>query len=343
MTALISPNDDFLISAYLDDELDAPTRDKLEHRLEHSAALRERLEIMAFQADQLEDESSDDIEDVPAALQNRIDAILDAGFGQNNPDQSQRSDAFFTDEKFLFPASDKNGANTGNAHNHDDRDDVARFANQPHSHAPSDGQALVRLAQNSLTPNMSHTHQNSQTETGDTLTAIYGGNRNDNSAGHAPQHRTGMAFGRWWAGAGMAAALAIAFFAGSFYQRTTDPQPPIVAANGSTSTKLDNAGLDMLINETLETTQSGQVKKAALATDSEKIGKTSIKPLRTFQLNGRFCREYRADIDVGQDKPITFFGRACRDPKDGWQTVYRLFPGSAADLGSEPLAAHQNL
>ncbi|WP_073956039.1 hypothetical protein [Thalassospira sp. TSL5-1] len=331
MTALITPNDDLLISAYLDDELDAPAREKLELRLEHDAALRERLEIMAFQADQLADGSYG--EDVPPVLQNRIDAILDAGFGLHGSDKNQRIHTFLTDEKFLFPATGKNGPDTPNRQNSDDLLTLATYQQQnpvPATHA------LTRQA------------QNSQSETGDTMTAMYGkynGYDQDSTVEHRPQPRsTGKTFARWWAGAGMAAALAIAFFAGSIYQRTTTvTQHPVIATNGKDSTKLDSAGLDMLINETLETTQSGQVKKAALATDSEKIGKTSIEPLRTFQLNGRFCREYRADIDMGQKKPITFFGRACRDPKDGWQTVYRLFPGAAADLGSEPLAAHQNL
>ena len=87
MTAIITPNDDLLISAYLDDELDALAREKLEHRLAHDAALRERLEIMAFQADQLADGSCG--EEVPPVLQNRIDAILDAGFGLYGSDKNQ--------------------------------------------------------------------------------------------------------------------------------------------------------------------------------------------------------------------------------------------------------------
>lgn len=360
MTAIITPNDDLLISAYLDDELDAHTREKLETRLEHDAALRERLEIMALQADELEAGPSDEV--VPAQLQNRINAILDAGFGVNSTSDAGPNDAFITGEKFVFPKSTPTDGEKSYQQRHElalrnylnNREQAQKAAADTTNNdmmadnaaentasvsastasGPSSSRALVRQGETGLSP------INDITGDDDGKQAISTVKGSNDGAGHYRNPPPVLA--RWWAGAGVAAALALAFCAGGWYEHNNLQIEPVIAANG-TDTKVDNAGLDMLINETLETTQSGQIKHAALATNSEKIGKTSIEPLRTFQLQGRFCREYRADIDLGQEKPITFFGRACRDPKEGWQTVYRLFPGSAIDLGPEPLAAHQNL
>ncbi|WP_085580865.1 hypothetical protein [Thalassospira mesophila] len=305
MTTTLTPNDDLLISAWLDDELDPPARLALEQRLDTDEALRARLEIMALQADILENPADDT---VPDPLQNRIDAILDTAFGADASSSGARDITVHTALEMQARVMEEDGAASQSLVRRENPQ-VAHFTprNQSHTSHPSHQQVATR-------PNAGSAH-----------TSLHGAKTT-----------------RWWAGAGIAAAVAVAFVTGGWYGRTTLPMAPVIAANGS-DTKVDNAGLDMLINETLETTQSGQIKYAALATNSEKIGKTTIEPLRTFQLEGRFCREYRANIDLGQEKPITFFGRACRDPKEGWQTVYRLFPGPAVDLGTEALAAHQNL
>lgn len=325
MTTTLTPNDDLLISAWLDDELDPPARLELEQRLDTDKALRERLEIMALQADILENPADDT---VPLQLQNRINTILDTAFGMqaSSADISARPGSNVTPEKHDTDLRDITMLSAPEMQN-DETDDVNNNDATP--------QSLVRRENGQLARFIAHPQSGQSHKVGRQIATRpnvnYGKTRN-----------TGAKTPRWWAGAGVAAAIAVAFVAGGWYGRTTSPIDPVIAANNS-DTKVDNAGLDMLINETLETTQSGQIKYAALATNSEKIGKTTIEPLRTFQLQGRFCREYRADIDLGQDKPITFFGRACRDPKEGWQTVYRLFPGSSVDLGPEPLAAHQNL
>jgi anti-sigma factor RsiW len=324
MTATLTPNDDLLISAWLDDELDPAPRQELEHRLDTDAALRARLEIMALQADILENPGDDH---VPAQLQNRIDAILDEGFEIKATQDDTMTG--MNDGAADFAPSQP-------AHDNDHEDNLNGRAPRHRNVTLHKGNQTAAFVAGSLArrdnPQIAHFNRNRIADTPMTT---------------SQPRETAPMQGRaktthWWASAGIAAALAVAFVAGGWYGRTTSPMAPLVAANGS-DTKVDNAGLDMLINETLETTQSGQVKRAALATNSEKIGQTTIEPLRTFQLQGRFCREYRANIDLGQEKPITFFGRACRDPKEGWQTVYRLFPGSGVDLGPEPLATHQNL
>jgi hypothetical protein len=135
--------------------------------------------------------------------------------------------------------------------------------------------------------------------------------------------------GRVWTGIAVAATIMIAFVGGGFLGHSL----PVPGHNTQLAAfDLNSSRLDMLINETLETTQSGKIRKASLSSDGDE-GSTVIEPLRTFQQAGKFCREYRAEIHQPTGQSTTFFGRACRDPNKGWETVYRLFPGKAADIG----------
>lgn len=46
----------------------------------------------------------------------------------------------------------------------------------------------------------------------------------------------------------------------------------------------------------------------------------SAAPTRTFQSNGRYCREFQQEITVGGQRQQGF-GTACRQPDGAWQIV----------------------
>lgn len=46
----------------------------------------------------------------------------------------------------------------------------------------------------------------------------------------------------------------------------------------------------------------------------------SIKPERTYQMHGRYCREFTQTIYVGHDRQEAF-GTACRNPDGSWEIV----------------------
>lgn len=100
--------------------------------------------------------------------------------------------------------------------------------------------------------------------------------------------------------------------------------------------------LDSLIDQTLDTTDSGKVREASLNLID---GKTTarIEPLSSFKQAGLVCRDYRAQLPGKSQTPTIFFGRACRDPQKGWQNVYRLFPGKGAKVDLPDRAELQKL
>jgi len=55
----------------------------------------------------------------------------------------------------------------------------------------------------------------------------------------------------------------------------------------------------------------------------------SVTPTRTYQENGRYCREYQQDITVG-GKTERAYGRACRQPDGTWQIVNNQSSGNAS-------------
>lgn len=46
----------------------------------------------------------------------------------------------------------------------------------------------------------------------------------------------------------------------------------------------------------------------------------SVKPVRTFQMDGRYCREYTQTIRIG-GKEEQGYGTACRQPDGSWEVV----------------------
>jgi len=67
----------------------------------------------------------------------------------------------------------------------------------------------------------------------------------------------------------------------------------------------------------LETAPSGK----AVAWNNPDSGHSgTITPVRTYESNGRYCREFQQTVTIG-GKPENSFGTACRQPDGSWQIV----------------------
>ena len=67
--------------------------------------------------------------------------------------------------------------------------------------------------------------------------------------------------------------------------------------------------------QTFENTQTGQAS-AWQNPDSGNFG--SITPTRTYETDGRYCREYQQEITVGGELEKSY-GTACRQPDGTWK------------------------
>lgn len=67
----------------------------------------------------------------------------------------------------------------------------------------------------------------------------------------------------------------------------------------------------------LETAPSG---KAVAWTNPDSGHSGAITPVRTYESNGRYCREYQQTVTIG-GRPENSFGTACRQPDGSWQIV----------------------
>src|SRR5262245_18979129 len=67
----------------------------------------------------------------------------------------------------------------------------------------------------------------------------------------------------------------------------------------------------------LETAPSG---KTVAWTNPESGHSGTVTPIRTFESNGSFCREYDQTVTIG-GRPENSFGTACRQPDGSWRIV----------------------
>ena len=76
-----------------------------------------------------------------------------------------------------------------------------------------------------------------------------------------------------------------------------------------------------MANETaqraLETAPSG---KAVAWTNPDTGHSGTVTPVRTYESNGNFCREFQQTVTIG-GKPENSFGTACRQPDGSWRIV----------------------
>src|SRR5262245_43539210 len=66
-----------------------------------------------------------------------------------------------------------------------------------------------------------------------------------------------------------------------------------------------------------ETAPSG---KAVAWTNPDSGHSGTITPVRTYESNGRYCREFQQTVTIG-GRPENSFGTACRMPDGAWQIV----------------------
>ena len=67
----------------------------------------------------------------------------------------------------------------------------------------------------------------------------------------------------------------------------------------------------------LETAPSGK----AVAWNNPDSGHSgTVTPVRTFEANGSFCREFQQTVTIG-GRPENSFGTACRQPDGSWRIV----------------------
>jgi surface antigen len=69
--------------------------------------------------------------------------------------------------------------------------------------------------------------------------------------------------------------------------------------------------------QAFETAPSG---KAVAWTNPDSGHSGTITPVRTYQSNGRYCREFQQTVTIG-GRPENSFGTACRMPDGAWQIV----------------------
>ena len=67
----------------------------------------------------------------------------------------------------------------------------------------------------------------------------------------------------------------------------------------------------------LETAPSG---KPVAWTNPDSGHSGTVTPVRTYESNGRFCREFQQTVTIG-GRPEDSFGTACRQPDGSWRIV----------------------
>src|SRR5215472_810894 len=74
---------------------------------------------------------------------------------------------------------------------------------------------------------------------------------------------------------------------------------------------------DEAAQRAFETAPSG---KAVAWTNPDSGHSGTITPVRTYESNGRYCREFQQTVTIG-GRPENSFGTACRQPDGAWQIV----------------------
>lgn len=79
----------------------------------------------------------------------------------------------------------------------------------------------------------------------------------------------------------------------------------------------DRAKAERTLQSCLENTPKGSVAEWRNP-DSGNYG--TFKPIKTYQNNGQYCREFQQTIVVG-GRPQQGYGTACRQPDGSWQII----------------------
>ena len=88
---------------------------------------------------------------------------------------------------------------------------------------------------------------------------------------------------------------------------------------GAIGHRLDDKDKRMAAEAAHRAFESNASGQAAVWNNPDSGNHGSITPTKTEQLaNGQYCREYRQDVWVGQEKHQTY-GTACRQPDGTWQ------------------------
>ena len=88
---------------------------------------------------------------------------------------------------------------------------------------------------------------------------------------------------------------------------------------GVAGKKLDDRDKRMAAEAAQQAFESHQTGEAAVWQNPDSGNSGSITPTRTYQIaNGQYCREYRQEIFVGNEKHQAY-GTACRQPDGSWQ------------------------
>ena len=74
---------------------------------------------------------------------------------------------------------------------------------------------------------------------------------------------------------------------------------------------------DEAAQRAFETAPSG---RAVAWTNPDSGHSGTITPVRTYESNGRFCREFQQTVTIG-GRPENSFGTACRQPDGSWRIV----------------------
>ena len=84
---------------------------------------------------------------------------------------------------------------------------------------------------------------------------------------------------------------------------------------GQSLDRADRLAINQSTQNALESTPTGQ---STVWQNPNHRAQSVVVPTRTYQANGRYCREYQQDITV-DGKTQRAYGKACRRPDGSWQ------------------------
>ncbi len=91
------------------------------------------------------------------------------------------------------------------------------------------------------------------------------------------------------------------------------------ALGGYIGHRLDNKDKKKAAEAAQRAFENGQTGKATVWSNPDSGNSGSYTPTKTYQLaNGSYCREYREEITVGNEKHQAY-GTACRQPDGSWK------------------------
>jgi surface antigen len=92
-------------------------------------------------------------------------------------------------------------------------------------------------------------------------------------------------------------------------------------AGGYIGGQLDQADRERSLRTCQTALESAPVGRPAQWRNPDTGNYGSVTPTRTFQENGRYCREFTQSISIAGKPPQTAVGTACRQPDGTWQIV----------------------